>query len=267
MPSLGPPSQILTSTDPPISWLIPELLPRSYFVTLIAESGIGKSTLSYAISLAIATQTPILGRTPVRPQNVLYFDQENSEPDCKEYLRQAWYGLGRPSLPLIDKHLAIEHMSLGGRDWTQKALAAVQRHQPALIVFDTAVSCAPPQTQKGEDDNAEAAKAITFIRFLQSSVQPVPASALVLKHALTFMQSDKEKGKEPDLRGAKGWRNMADSVLFLMKKAGHPPKDGLHKTRLFALKSRAFGMRQEIHITPSRTDAGKGLRLEVSVPD
>ena len=246
----------LLSDDDQIDWLIPGLIPRNYVITLIAGEGAGKSTLSYTLSMALATGSTVLNTAPTSPQTVLYFDMENGKPDAVRYAKRAYYGLGRPSLTLLEEHLWIEHFTLGSADWKRTAEARVKAVRPALIVFDTAISCCPPLTAKGEDDNAEASRTITAIKQLCQMVTP-HASSLILKHAKTFPVGVQEY----DLRGAKAWKGAADSVLFLVKHKA-PGRAG-HTTTLLPLKSRAFGLQQELHIKPTWVEDGKGLRLEL----
>ena len=207
--------------------------------------------------MALATGSTVLNTAPASPQTVLYFDMENGKPDAVRYAKRAYYGLARPSLALLEEHLWIEHFTLGSADWRRVAEARVKAVRPALIVFDTAISCCPPLTAKGEDDNAEASRTITSIKQLCQQVVP-HASALILKHAKTFPAGVEEY----DLRGAKAWKGAADSVLFLVKNKGGPSKKG-HTTTLLPLKSRAYGLAGPLHIRPTWVEEGKGLRLEL----
>ena len=249
----------LTTTQPPVEWLIPDLLPRGYLITLIADAGAGKSTLSYTLGMALASGVPVLGFTPTTARPVLYFDDENAHPDMIVYLQRAWIGLGRPNLDLLERHLWIEPFTLGKVGWADTVKERVLAVRPALVIFDTAISCCPPRTAKGEDDNAEAIRTINTIREL---TRLVGATALILKHAKIFPTAyDPLKEPEYDVRGAKAWKGAADSVLFLAK--GKPPTDAAagHPTRLFPLKSRAFGLHETVAIRPEYLEGRRGLRL------
>jgi hypothetical protein len=57
------------------------------------------------------------------------------------------------------------------------------------------------------------------------------------------------------LRGAKDWQGKADQVMFQVVAAGRPRADGLRITRLIPDKTRAFGLRHNIYISPHWTDA------------
>ena len=257
LPTLNPLVDWLTTTDIPITWLIPDLVPQDYLITLIAGEGAGKSTLAYALSMALAAGEPVLGRRPPVPRPVLYFDCENSLPDAMAYARRTWIGFGRPSLDLLGQHLWIDHFSLGGPDWPKRVTERVLAVHPALIVCDTAISCFPPLTTKGEDDNADAIRTINKLREISRLVVP-HASVLILKHAKVFPVGVQEY----DLRGAKAWKGAADSVLFLVKNPGRASSGG-HTTRLFPLKPRAYGLQEELHITPTWLEERHGLRLDV----
>lgn len=256
MPDLqNPVGDILTGTDPIVEWLLPDVLPRGSLVTLAGEPGAGKSYLSYTLSLALATQQPILGATPDRPCKILYFDQENSRPDRDQYLRWAWNALGQPSLNLINQNFWTYHFTLGGRDWAMKAAEVIAIHRPDMFIFDTTTPCCAIED---ENDNAQASKAIDQIRRLQCITNPTSA-CLILKHA----KVEKDHGTYT-LRGAKTWAGAVDSVIYQTKSAGHPRTDGLINTYLQPSKTRAFGLRQAWKIEPHWNLTKTGLELHFS---
>ena len=94
----------LTTTEPLVTWLLPDLLPAEVLFTLVGIPGAGKSYLAYTIGLALAGGVPVLGITPPAPTRVLYCDQENSRADRRQYQRWAWHGIGAPSLDVSTEH-------------------------------------------------------------------------------------------------------------------------------------------------------------------
>jgi len=250
-PSLLSIVEVLEGTEAPVEWLVPHLLTRGSLVVLAGDAGAGKSLLCYALGLALAGRVPFLGH-PVSSATVLYFDQENSRPDAIQYLRWAWHGLKCPPLASLQQHFHFAPFQLGSRHWAERAALLIEPLQPALLIFDTATPCCDI---RDENDNGEATQTITTIRRLQALVSP-PATALVLKHAKILTEHHQRT-----IRGAKAWLGAADSVMFLIRPAGRPRADGLVNTRLEPWKTRAFGLRTTLHITPVWTADRLGLTL------
>ena len=165
MPELTSIADLLDGTDPLVEWVIHPMLPRRSCVLLVGDAGAGKSFLAYTLAMGLATGTTVLG-WPTQPASILYFDQENSFPDCLAYLRKIWHGLGKPSLDLIRANFHLAHFQLGHRPtWQLAATELIHRVHPSLLIFDTATPCCDIQD---ENDNAEAARAVGAIRSLQN---------------------------------------------------------------------------------------------------
>jgi hypothetical protein len=262
---------ILVGDDEEPPWLVPEMFLQGNLICLGGEPGAGKSYVSYTIGLAIAAGCKALsGIVPNgEPRRVLYFDDENSQADRNKYLKRSWTALMQgvsdekrlTYLERLQDNFWPVHYHLGGDDWPERVeewidFMNANDTPPHVMVFDTAASCFDIQD---ENNNAEASKCIKVLRHLMGMGDPV-ITALVLKHAK--IRSD--RGRRT-LRGAKAWIGMADSVMFQVKAAGRPRKDGLSLTRLEPDKTRAFGLSQPIYITPSYTDeARSGLQLDAS---
>ena len=252
MPILLPIADLIVGEDSPAEFLFDPFLPKRSCVLLAGQEGAGKSFLAYTLAMGLATGTSVLGWTTV-PSSVLYFDQANGWPDCVQYLRWAWHGLGTPPLDLIRQNLHMAHFQLGARNWVDRAGTLVVRTQPALLVFDTATPCCGLED---ENDNAEASRSVNKIRALCGLSG---ASALILKHAK--IQHDGHAGYS--IRGAKTWGGAVDSVVFHVRSAGHPRTDGLANTKLEPTKTRAFGLRLPVKITPVWTQNQRGLSLHL----
>lgn len=258
---------ILAAEEIPPDWLIPDLLVQGSMVCLVGESGAGKSFVTYTLALAVAAGVPALsGLVPAgEPRRVLYFDDENSRQDRDKYLRRAWLGLKaankgkEPSLKLLNQNMWAVRAELGSDDWHERATEWVEHIVPHLIVFDTANACFGILE---ENDNGQAGKHIKRIKTLLAvNEDVVTATAIVLKHAKTRT----ERGQIRTMRGAKGWKDQSDSMLFQIKAGGRPRKDNLSLTRLIPDKIRAYGLQRPIYITPRWTDEARtGLVLEGS---
>ncbi len=256
--------KILTSPDIEPDWLIPDVMAQGNFIILGGEPGAGKSSVSYLIGLCVAAGIPVFEGTTeaVRtPKVVLYFDDENSPQERDQYLRWAFFGRGEKHFDydtLPDFFIPV-HFQLGEKNWADVAATYVEAFKPDLIIFDTANACFGIVD---ENSNGEAAEEIRKIRRIQklclSNNNRFP-TVLLLKHN----KVRSEKGGTRMLRGAKDWQGKCDQVLFQVKAAGRPRASGLSLTRLIPDKTRAFGLRHPVYITPSWTDTKRsGLFLK-----
>ena len=233
---------------------MPNFLAAGAVVCLAGDPGIGKSFLSYHVAMCLAAGIPFLG-TPLAPQPVVIFDEENSPQDSTAYLYRNWVGLGRPDIAMLAQNLRIEQFSLGGTagqvyDMMSVIVAA---HRPALIVIDTAT---PVCRINDENSNGEASQAIRGLRHVRTAAGP-QTSMLILKHA----RIDKDTGQR-SIRGAKAWAGESDGIIYHMGYPGRPKKDGLRPTCLEPAKTRAYGLQDAIHLVATWTDeAHAGVHL------
>ena len=246
-------SQWLSPTTIPPDWIIPDLLYRGALVVLGGEAGVGKSVFGYNLSVCLATGTPFLDRYPTTPKRVVYFDQENSEADAREYLNWAWRGLGKVDPERLVANLRIEHFSLGTKaGWAATMHGALKEHHADFFMVDTAT---PAFGVQDENSNAEAAEVINRLRELQYITSP-PLGGLILKHATI----DHEQGRKT-LRGAKTWHGAVDNIWFHIRRQGQPTREGLSATTIEPAKPRAFGLRSPLIIRPRFVDDRTALVL------
>ncbi len=256
----NPLRSILTGPDDPVEWLMPELLPRGQIALLVGPANAGKSALCYALSFAVATGLPFLGRfQPTQPARVLYFDDENAEPDRRAYLRRTFRGLAiPPEGALFDQLMAncwIQAFTLGDAQWAMTMAAAVEARAPDLIVVDTASSAL---ALLDENSSGLAKQAFHQLRGVQ---QRCPGSTILL------LMHERQPGLEAErprtVRGSKYWEGAADQILLLRRKPGEAPRHRLFRTWLEPGKRRAYGLRDPIEIVPRWTDAHEtGLIFE-----
>ncbi len=259
---------ILCGPEEDPHWLIPNLFLQGALICLAGEAGAGKSYVSYTMGLAIASGlSTFSGLIPAssEPKRVLYFDEENSLQDRNKYLRRSWFGLMKQNkvkddstyLERLDENFWVCSFHLGTEGWQDAARYAIEQVQPHVIIFDTAT---PAFNIEDENSNSEATQAVKDVRILMKLCDPV-CTAIILKHA----KMRTEKGGRRSMRGAKAWQGAADGVMFQVAATGRPRRDGLKLTRLEPDKTRAFGLRQTIYISPSWTDEDRnGLLLEAS---
>lgn len=238
----------LTKDPAPPAWLVPDFLHKGTMVVIAGDAGIGKSVLSYHLSLCLASGAPFLG-TKVSQSRVLYFDEENSARDAAAYLRWNWVGMGKPDPLQIDTHLRIEHFSLTAPSPAhyQQMIGFAADHKPDLIVVDTAT---PACRIQDENDNGEASQAMRALRAVRAAGGPETVM-VILKHA----RFAKDTGR--DIRGAKAWKGECDQLTFHVASPGRPRSNGLRPTHLQPAKTRAFGLREPIFIEPSWSDQSR----------
>ncbi len=250
---------ILTVEHTEPQWLIPDFLLQGSLVALAGEPGTGKSVLSYTLGLAIASGYETLsGIVPAgEPRRVLYFDQENGHQDRDKYLLQCWHGLKNPDVALLHEHFFPVHFALGQDEWPDVVAEYVDLLQPHVTIFDTTTPCFNIEE---ENSNGEATRATNRLRELARQTDPV-MTILVIKHAKMLMK----KGGRRTMRGGKAWEGAVDGTMYQVRAPGRPRNNGLSLTRLEPAKTRAYGLRRTIYITPEWTDtAMTGLVLSGS---
>lgn len=236
-----PVDQIYLDDEPRPRWLVPNLIHEGNMIVLAGLAGTGKSFFSYALSNALATGSAFID-DPVSPKRVLYFDDENSRADLSAYARWTWRGLGYPSRDLLAENLRIESRTLSGADSWGKTLRDLSAEfRPDLIIIDTAT---PACHIANENDNGEASAAAQKIRLACDAAGP-QCSALILKH----LKIDKDTGAA-DVRGAKAWNGAVDAIWHHRFRRGQPRKNGWRNTHIVPEKTRAFGLRDTLKITP-----------------
>lgn len=255
---------ILYGEEQPPDWLVPEMLLQGTMVCYAGEPGTGKSYVSYTIAIAVASGCAALSGLiqAGEPRRVLYFDEENSRQDRNKYLRRVFQGLTYQNKEEPDiKHLALNlwcppEGTLGNEDWRERAAEWIEWVRPHLIIFDTASPCF---CIEDENDNGKANAVIKEVKALKRLVDPV-ATALVIRHAKSRVE-----GQRRSMRGAKTWHGSVDGVIFQVKAAGRPRKDGLSLTRMESDKVRAYGFSGRIYITPEYiNDQRSGMQLLAS---
>ena len=244
-----PLEELWLAEAPKPSWIIPQIMVEGQMLVMAGDAGVGKSFLALTWAHHLATGTPIL-ETQVPPQRVLYFNEENSWWDMREYVRWARFSMNGISETVLVDNLRVEQMTLQqSPHWYLALRQVIAEHQPRLIVIDTAT---PACGIVDEDDNGEANVAIRHLR--QGLMAGAPGCGmLILKHAKIIA-----KGEDRTIRGAKMWKGACDGLIFHTKAAGRPRMDGLHSTYLWPEKTRAFGLRDRILITPQKMTDSAG---------
>lgn len=248
---------LVTESFLPPRWLIQDLLYQQSIICLAGVPGVGKSILAYTAAVAVASGVPFLG-LPVAQGRVLYLDEENGPANMPTYFRWAWRGLGSPALDALTPNLRIGQNAILSHNgsWLDLLLAEVRRFRPALIIFDTATKCF---RIRDENDNSEATRVLSALSLIQAAADN-STSILVLRHAIIDHHPDGTTHHK--MRGASAWNGGGDGVIFHLARPGRP-RD-LRPTYLEPNKTRAYGLRNRLNITPTWTSddpAQRGLRL------
>ena len=252
-----PTSELFTTEVREPRWIVKDMIPQSTLVLLAGDAGVGKSVLSLSEALHVALGRPFLGLLTSQTK-VLYFDEENSRPDILSYLQQLWVGMGYPGIETLVPWFRFEHFSLSAADWPRRMVKIVQEWSPGMIYIDTATSAFAIQD---ENDNSEAQKIVQALRRIMGTLDP-PPTIKILKHA-KFQDGSHESGVRRTIRGAKAWLGAVDQTVYHIVARGRPPAHGLKQTILVPDKSRAFGLKRNIRISPTRTEGlPKGLILK-----
>lgn len=218
------------------------------------EPGVGKSFLAHTLGQAVASGSRVLDRA-TQQGNVVYCDDENSLSDLSVYVRQAWFGLGCPSVHFLE-HLKIAHfkmsMCIGDR---YKILGdMIQEYKPLLTIIDTTNSALQIED---ENSNSEALRAIRSLRRCMM-MGPAVGTMIAIRHG----RYDRDTGKR-DIRGAKVWKAMADAVLFQSRARGRAKAGGWHKTYLRSLKVRAWGLKEILSLDPCFIGEGVSINTQI----
>lgn len=252
---------MLTKSATAPIWTLPDCWLQGTVVTFAGAAGAGKSSIIYAMMMALASGLPVLGGViPASdPKRILIFDEENAPQEREHYIRRSWAGLMQdgegPDLGLLIDNLWCLTGVLGGPDWADRARECIEIIQPHAVIYDTAGPCFNIQE---ENENSEATRIVQQLRKLNQLTDPV-CTSVVLKHAKTRM--GKGAGG-PRMRGASAWEGAADQTQYVCKMSGRPRADKLNLTRLEPGKKRAFSLQQPIYITPRYTDEDRtGLVL------
>lgn len=250
-------TDVLTTKVVEPEWIVEGIIPAATIVMRAGDPGVGKTKFSLSEGMHIALGRAFIGH-PTHQCRVLYFDEENSRPDLTAYMQQVWIGMGMPDPALVRQWFRLEHFSLGSADWHERMQRIATQWGPGMLYVDTATSALAINE---ENDNSEAHRAAQALRHVIRDTATHPA-VNILKHA-KFQQGDHHGSVSRTIRGAKAWIGAVDQTQYYIKRRGRPRLDGLHESTLVKDKSRAFGLRGNIHIEPIWTDdSPKGLYFE-----
>jgi KaiC/GvpD/RAD55 family RecA-like ATPase len=122
---------MLKTEPPPVPWLAEPLLVRGAFTVLYGREGEGKSMVSLAVAVSVASGEPGAGFSP-QPGRVLYIDAENGEREIHRRVR----ALGLP-FAAADRLAIYATEGLDLRSDLGEIEAAIVAERPTLTVLDS----------------------------------------------------------------------------------------------------------------------------------
>ena len=226
--------KVITTEFDDAQWLIEPIVPAHRAIALYAVGKTGKSLLVLDFVAAAASGRPILGGAPLEtPINILYVDQEMTQPDLQERLHSLGYD--QPDSTL-EQHLHYYQLSpwppldsaVGGQRLLEEALKV----NAQLVVIDTLI-----RTVEGEENSADTIK--NFGRYTAVPLKAAGIALLRIDHA----GKDLTRGQ----RGTSAKRDDVDVVWLLKLKGGDLPG----KTMLILRReaARVDWIQQDVDIT------------------
>lgn len=143
------------------TWTLDPILVEGTATILYGEGGIGKSTMTAAIAVSVATGVPLLeGWAVPKARNVLVLDWESDEADWNDLFQLIRAGMAAPEPKIL-------YMSCAGAmpSMLHRLSAIVSERDIGLIVVDS-VGLATPSSREGSDANESALKLFSALRTL-----------------------------------------------------------------------------------------------------
>jgi hypothetical protein len=221
--------------DDQVEWLVENMFPLRSVNLLTAESGTGKTWVSYALAGAVAHGTAFIGLNTVHLP-VLYLDGENPLAIAKRNLEEL--GIGRTA------DLTVwggwNDSPPPGPDSPIVKSFAAQHH--GLLIWDSLV-----EFHSGDEQSSTETR--EFMKHFRRLAH-LGATVLILHHT-------GKSGTSKQYRGSTDIKAAVDTAYFL---EGHPTDNRLHRLELQNFKSRfAPGMDFGMEFISKRGFAGSGL--------
>lgn len=208
----------LAAPVPPVNWIIENLVEAGIVTVLSGDGGVGKSWISMAAALAIASgQEKFIGQDVRQHGRVMVVDEEQA-PDLV-LQRLAALGLKPEHIPNVD-YLNFAGVDLYNEPW--KLLDEVRDTQPVALFIDSQSAVSIGAEENSNDD---------MTKLFRDAFRPLAretGTAVVILHHTT------KDGYQP--RGASSIRNQADQVLSIVEAESDNITTG--RLNIFASKPR-----------------------------
>lgn len=222
-------------------WIAYPVIPTGRAISLYAPAKAGKSTVTLAISAAVATGRPVLGKRTHPVAEVLYLDYEMTPADLQQRLLELGYG---PDDDLSHLHYALLP-SMPPLDTVEGAVAlleVVDATGAQLVIVDTF-----GRAVAGEEDHADTVR--DFYRHTGLSLKA---------RGITYLRTD-HSGKDV-AKGMRGSSAKNDDVDIVWQLTRADTKEG-HGIRLSRTHSRISWVPDEVKIARVETDEGYDYRI------
>lgn len=186
----------------------PFALPAGDLVMLYGDGRIGKSWLSYQLSISLANGKPFLGQQPA-PCRVLLLDFENPREEVAVRLTNSArrLGVGREALDASVRVLSLTGTGAGLPELLPAVLDVIAREQPGLIVVDgwQAAFAVNPEAQ---------AETMHAVRVLHQMAD-LGATIFVLHHVSTGEFRSAGNKRLPDPAGNRQLQSAFRSIYYM----------------------------------------------------
>jgi hypothetical protein len=199
--------------DAKVDWLIKGMIPLHSVNLLTAESGTGKTWVSYALAGTVANGNDFIG-LETRHLPVLYLDGENPLAIAKRNLEE----LGLTRNPDLRIWGGWNDSPPPGPDSPIVKSFALQHH--GLLIWDSLVEFHPGDEQSSTETRE-------FMKHFRRLAH-LGATVLILHHT-------GKSGTSKQYRGSTDIKAAVDTAYFL---EGHPTENQLHRLELQNFKSR-----------------------------
>lgn len=124
--------------DPPLKYLINELLPEGVLALAHGEPRTRKSWFAIEVAIALACGHPAFGLERLgvaEPMPVLYSSQEDGSRAVRERVKRLLMGYGLPYPPLL-AFAVHKGISLDSAEWQGKLIDDIKKHGFKLLILD-----------------------------------------------------------------------------------------------------------------------------------
>jgi energy-coupling factor transporter ATP-binding protein EcfA2 len=193
----------------PVKWRVHGHIPSGELVLIVADGGVGKTTVALAIAGAVAGGYAVGDHPNHRAEQapVLFVSEEDSVAVLANHLEALGAGHGwDPRHVMSNVHiLALGGVQLSETRWQVHIASEAERVGAGLVVFDPLFEVSGAD----EDSNTQQRPVVKFCRAL---MHRTGAAVLVVHH---FGKAGEGKRRIDRVRGASAWYNAARAVFAL----------------------------------------------------